>query len=241
MEKSEKSRLEHNSNKKKKKGKSKKKQEQIKENNPYQNNILLNGEVPIVQTQLNPNQIKQNLPLQEASSFSQIQRQNIIDSQLSPNPVIIINPGVEASPANDIINQENLSRIRFGSKPQKMICPYCHQNMKTNVEEEFNCVSFIIYSLSFLFPPLFLYFMVCANIEECKCGLSCEKCNSWTFCLCIECDCCYYLSCCSCPDSDKNKNCCFCDIEHYCSKCGKLICRKSSFHLCPPCCFRSCC
>ena len=118
--------------------------------------------------------------MQEADSYNQIQRQNIIDSQLYPNQVVMNNPGVEASPAIDIINQENHSRIRFGSKPQEIICPYCHRNMITNVEQEFNCVSFIIYSLSFLFPPLFLYFMVCTTIEECKCKFSCEK-YSWIF------------------------------------------------------------
>ena len=166
MEKSEKSRLDHNP-KKKHKGKSKKKQEQTKENNPYRNNILLNGEVSIIQNQLNPNQKKQNLPFQEADSYNQIQKQNMINSQLNPNTVIMINPGVEAPSAADINNQQDHSKIRLRSKPQEITCPYCHQNIKTNVEEEFNCASFIIYSLSFfLFPPLFLYFMTCATIEE---------------------------------------------------------------------------
>ena len=244
MEKSEKSRLDHNPKKKKHKGKSKKKQEQTKENNPYQNNILLNGEVSIIQNQLNQNQKKKNLPFQEADSYNQIQKQNMINSQSNPNSVIMINPGVEAPSAADINNQQDHSKIRLRSKPQEITCPYCHQNMKTSVEEEFNCASFIIYSLSFfLFPPLFLYFMTCATIEECKCIFSCEKYSwTWTFCFCCcDCDCCcYYLSCCSCPEKDKDGQCCFCDIEHYCSNCGKLIGRRDSLHLCPPCCCSSC-
>ena len=237
MDKSENNRLDHNSKIKNKvktqnKGKSKKKQEEAEENNPHQHATLLNGEVSIIQNQKN-----QNLPLQDSSSYNQMQKQNMIDSQSYPNPVIMINPGVESPPASDIIiNQQNDSKIHFSSKSQKIICPYCHKKVKTDIEEEFSCLSCIVYSLSFLFPPLFMYFMLCGNIEECICKFSCEE-TSCRICD-SECGCCYYLKCCSCID-DQSSHCCFCDIEHYCSNCGKLIGRRNSLHLCPPCC--NCC
>lgn len=247
MEKSEKNRLDYKSKKKEKdkthiKGKSKKIKEQAKENNPHQLNILLNNEVPIKKNQSNQNQKKQNLPLQDTASYNQMQmqRQNMIDDlQSYQNQVIMINQGVETPPASSIINQQNDSKIRFSSKSQEIICPYCHKNVRTTIEEEFNCISCIIYSLSFIFPPLFLYFMVCTNIEVCKCQFSCEK-TSCHICY-SKCGCFYYLSCCSCPQSDDNGQCCFCDIEHYCPNCGKLIGRRDSFHICPPCCNCCCC
>ena len=232
MEKSEKNRLGHKSKLKEKdknqiKGKSSKIKQQAKENNPQQNNILLNGEVSIIQNNSNQIQKNQNLPLQDEDSCYQIQQQKIKDQQ-----------SIEVPSSSENINQQMDQKILLGYVSQEIICPYCHKTMKTNIEEGFNCVSCIIFCISFLFPPLFMFFMLCGSIEKCKCEFSCDQqrisiCSS-------HCDCCYCLNCCTCIQKD-NKHCCCCDIEHYCAKCGKLIGTKSSFsNLVPTCCCCCC-
>lgn len=232
MEKSEKHRLGHKSKIKEKdnnqiKAKSRKIKEQTKESNALKNSILVNGEVSILQNHSNQIQKKQELPLQDEDSYNGIQLQKIKDPQ-----------SIKVPSSSSIINQQNTQKILFGYISEEIICPYCHKTMKTDIEQDFNCASCIIFCISFLFPPLFMFFMVCGNIEECICEFSCENisCNICD----SQCGCCYYLSCCSCPRSE-NPNCCCCDVEHYCSKCGKLIGRKNSLSsLCPSCCCCCC-
>ena len=229
MEKSEKHRFNHKSKEKiKEKTKNKGDSKKIKNNISQQQNLI---SASAVQNQSNQTHIKNNLPLQDLSSFNQNKNRNQIHNMIISYPVIIINQG-EGVPQPCINNQIKESKIKVRAKPAKIICPYCHQNISTITEKECNCCSFVSYMIMIILFPVFYFYILCINIEEYRCELGCEASNNV---------CCCVPTCWKCSNRDNLDGwlCCY-DISHYCPCCGKLIgIRDSRSEICPPWC--NCC
>jgi hypothetical protein len=224
MEKSEKHRFNHKSKEKVKikpnnKGDSKK----IKDNISQQKDL-------ISQNQSNLTQIKNILPIQDPSSLNQNQNQN--QGMIYAYPVIIINQG-EGVPQTCINNQNKDSKIKVGIKPEEIICPYCHQKVLTVIDDKCNCCSFISYMIMIIIFPIFYLYLLCVNIEECRCELGCEAGND---------GCCCVPTCCKCPSRNNLDGClCCCDVNHYCPSCRNLIgTRDACLDVCPPYCYCCC-
>ena len=93
------------------------------------------------------------MPIQDVCSYYQMKAQNMINSQ----PIIIDNPEEEVPQSPSINNQPIDSEIKFGKKTQKMKCPHCHQKMSTNIEDECNCASFVVYMFMIIIFPIFFF------------------------------------------------------------------------------------
>ena len=178
----------------------------------------------ISQNQFNQIQIKNILPIQDPSSLNQNQNQGMIYAY----PVIIVNQG-EGIPQTGINNQTNVSKIKFGIKPEVIICPHCHQKVLTIIDDKCNCCSFISYMIMIIIFPIMYFYLLCINIEECRCEFGCEPSND---------GCCCFPTCCKCPSRHNLDRCLCCyDVSHYCPNCGNLIgIRDSCLDVCPPCC-----
>ena len=224
MERSEKYRFSHKS-KEKEKDKKKKKGDSAKiKDNISQQQDLISGS--IVQNQSNQTQIKNNLPLQDSSSFNQNQNQKMMYS----HPVVVVNQG-QGVPQTCLNNQTNNFKIKVSIKPIKIICPYCHQSVSTIIEDKCNCCSFFCYMIMMIIFPVFLIYIMCVNIEDCYCKFGCAYSDKGCF-----------PTCCVCPNRSNLDGClCCCDVSHYCPSCGNFIgLRNSVSDICPPCCC-SCC
>ena len=197
------------------------------ENIPQQQTLNVNNNNKI--------SIVQNLPLQDSSSNYQMQPQINMFPQQYAQPVIISNQG-GINPQNPYVNNQNcinninnVNIITFGREPDIYLCPNCQMNVPTNIATKCNCCSFLIFALMMIIFPIFVIYVVCIDIEYCKCGFECACAVS------SEGVPCPYPKCCSCPDRHSACDCC--DVEHYCSNCGKLIgTRDSCKEICPPCC-----
>ena len=197
--------------------------------------ILLNNELSIVQDQNKQILNFQNQALVDQSTnrqfqppeiISQMQPQTMIIPQPNSQPVIIANSG-GAPPFSGNNIPPTGSQIIFRVKPQEITCPYCNSIMLTNTEDKCNFCSCIIFFLMFISFFIAIYF-TCIDIEDCYCKFEFRSSDN----------CCCYPSCCRCPNRE---NACCCDVEHYCSHCGKLIgTRNSCVEMWPPCC-RCCC
>ena len=217
-ERSEKHRFSHKSKEKvKDKTKIKEDSKNIKDNISQQQDL-------ISQNQSNQTQIKNILPIQDPSSLNQNQNQGMIYAY----PVIIVNQG-EGIPQTFINNQTNDSKIKVGIKPEGIICPHCHQKVLTIIDDKCNCCSFISYMIMIIIFPIMYFYLLCINIEECRCEFGCEPSND---------GCCCFPTCCKCPSRHNLDRCLCCyDVSHYCPNCGNLIgIRDSCLDVCPPCC-----
>ena len=227
MEKNEKHRLNNNGKGKKRiKGNNKKIKDNTQENmsqSKQTNTIIANGGVIIVQNQPNHHPNSYNLPLQDSARDYQMQPQKMVQ------PVIMANLEGGEAPQYISNNAQPIdSKIKVGAKPYKYRCPYCHKIALTNVEEECNCLSFLIYMIMFIIFPIFLIYVTCIDIEECICQWGCGMTDNG---ICFP-------TCCRCPDRGTFDKCsCCCNVTHYCSNCGKLIGTRDAYsHICPSCC-----
>ena len=198
------------------------------ENIPQKQNFNLNNKISIIQ----------NLPIQDAASNYQMQPQMNMFPQQYAQPVLISNQGGGIPPQNTyIINQNsvinvnninNVNNIEFGTKAGTYLCPNCQMNVSTNIQSQCNCCSFLIFALMMIIFPVFMTYVMCIDIEDCRCEFGCG----------VSTNGCCYPKCCSCPDRRTVADCnCCCDVEHYCSNCGKLIGTRDSLkEICPPCC-----
>ena len=187
----------------------------IQENIPRQQYLSLNNQV-------SP---PQNLPIQDASSNYQMQPQINMFPQQYAQPVIIVNQG-------GIMPQTYYNNNIKTKKIKQETCPHCHQILLTRVEESCNCFSCIIYTIMIILFPVFVCYIAFLDCEGCTC-----RCDyGW------DPGCKPYIRCCSCPDRHTFDKCsCCCDINHYCSNCGKLLSNKNAcIEICPPYC-RCCC
>ena len=93
---------------------------------------------------------------------------------MRPFPVIIVNQTREI-PQPYIINQkEEDYKIILNANSQAITCPYCHQNISTVIDEKCNCCSFICYMIMMIIFPIFVFYTICVNNEECICELGCD-------------------------------------------------------------------
>ena len=181
-------------------------------------------EIIIKQNQSTKTKNQQSINSQDPSSINSLQNQQMIYAQ----PVIIAN-SVKGVPQACIINQTKDLKIKVGSKPRKIECPYCHQPISTITENNCNCASFLAYILIFLIPPIFMIYITCINIEECRCECGCDGSDNG----------CCFPTCCKCPNRHNLDDClCCCDVTHSCPSCGGSIGKKDA---CSDICPSSCC
>ena len=182
--------------------------------------------IPFQPYQMNTQQISQPVIISNSPEYGVPQMQNI--------PYINnINNINNVNNVNNVNNPQTIDiRIRLTSRTQEFACPYCHKIMKTNIDERCNCVSFLFYLLLFIIPPLIFIYAILIDITGCYCELECRACQ--------DC-CCFYPSCCRCPQREHLDCRCCCDVNHYCPYCGKLIgTRNACDAICPPCCCCGC-
>ena len=168
--------------------------------NPQQNNQQQG--VPIIIQQ----QSNQIIVPQLQNSVTQ----PIIYQQLD-NQSAIIKPGQP----NIIVSNQGYPEIdqskKFTKRRTTMVCPYCRNLIKTNVELSFNCFKCCI------------FFLCIILVVWAGCSVSCD-------CDCGDCCCC----CCCCCSSKKNEEeaepepadeCCTCfdDATHSCPVCKQIL------------------
>ena len=170
--------------------------------NPQQNNQQQG--VPIIiqqQPYLQPNQI---IIPQLQNSVTQ----PIIYQPLA-NQSAIIKPGQQNIIVSNQEFPEDDNSTKFTKRRKTMVCPYCRNLIKTNVELSFNCFKCCIFFLCII---LILY-AGCSGSCDCNCG---------------DCCCC----CCCCCSSKKKEEepepadeCCTCfdDATHSCPVCKQIL------------------
>ena len=128
---------------------------------------------------------------------------NKLAQKFSDNDVSIHPKGYGEPISNDqktknviIVNQQlpTVTPITFTTNPVQMVCPYCLQNIVSNVEKNFNCLTCLFYL--FISALCAIPILICNGICNSG-GLNFGYCN-------CDCDCC-------------------CDAEHFCPNCGKII------------------
>jgi hypothetical protein len=150
------------------------------------------------------------------------QQQNIVNQPITYQPLynqaVIVNPGQP----NLIINQTGpiiYAPVEFRYRRVNMVCPYCNNPIKTNVETRFNCLTCCTFFLCIL-----LILLALSNGNSSDCGCSSPR------------GCCYCYCCCCChktreeeEQEEEEGSCnCFNDAYHTCPTCGKLLGKHSS-------------
>ena len=149
----------------------------------------------------NKNQLKRKTTLKKEPALT---RSKTFSKKISDNNSISIYPKGYAEPIqitqkqnNAIIINQQLpteTPITFSTDPVNMKCPYCLQNITSEVEKKYNCLTclFFLFAIIFCAIPL----LICSGICNSATGLNINP----------SCDC----------------ECC-CDAEHACPNCGKNI------------------
>ena len=149
----------------------------------------------------NKNQLKRKTTLKKEPALT---RSKTFSKKISDNNSISIYPKGYAEPIqitqkqnNAIIINQQLpteTPITFSTDPVNMKCPYCLQNITSEVEKKCNCLTclFFLFAIIFCAIPL----LICSGICNSATGLNINP----------SCDC----------------ECC-CDAEHVCPNCGKNI------------------
>ena len=81
---------------------------------------------------------------------------------MSPYPVIVVNQIGE-------VLQPCINNQKEESDCETIICPYCHQNVSTTIDEKCNFCSFICYMIMVIIFPIFMIYVFCVNKEEYRC------------------------------------------------------------------------
>ena len=169
--------------------------------NPQQSNQTQVVPINMQQQILQPNQVI-------ASQLQNSVTQPIIYQPIYNQPVII-KPGEQ----NAIVNNQGVpvvnETIKFTKRRENMVCPYCHNFIKTNVELNFNCFKCCIFFICIIF------------VLYAGCNGSCD-------CSCRDCCCC---CCCCCYTKKENEEpepadeCCTCfdDATHSCPVCKQIV------------------
>ena len=171
-----------------------------------QQQITQQQEVPvnIQQGYIQPNQV--NISQQPYPANQPITYQPIY------NQAVIVNPGQP----NLIINQGApiiYTPVEFRYRPVKMVCPYCNNPIKSNVEQRLNfCTCFIIC----LCALLIIFALLSGNCNG-DCGCRSSRNN----CCCCCCCCCYQRP----REEEEEEQCCQCcnDAIHTCPACGRVL------------------
>ena len=187
--------VESTGNQKKRRG-SKMLKPQTQESLNQQQNIMIQGQVPIYQNQYYP-----------------------VQPQMMSNGVpIIINsvPGQTLPPNTYIVNEFGnpiaYGNVQYGYNPNDInpdICPYCGQKYLAKVEESFNCCTCFVYLIIIIMIPLLLVLAAYSGCQNVHCNNGCD-CNCTGCCYCggCECNCCidkdYYCNHCGKKISSKN-------------------------------------
>ena len=120
------------------------------------------------------------------------------DNDLSIHPKGYAEPISNDQKPKDVIiyNQQlpTVTPISFTTSPVQMVCPFCLQNIVSNVEKNFNCQTCLFYV--FISALCALPLLICSGICNSG-GLNLGYCG-------CDCECC-------------------CDAEHFCPNCGKMI------------------
>jgi hypothetical protein len=130
------------------------------------------------------------------------------------NQGVIVNPGQP----NLIINQAVpviYKPIEFGYRRVNMVCPYCNNSIKTNIETKFNCLTCCTFFLCIL---LIIVALANGNVGDCGgCGSSRNSC-------CCCCCCCYHKTKEEEEEEEEVGTCnCFNDAIHTCPSCGQFL------------------
>jgi hypothetical protein len=171
---------------------------------PQLNNQEKMVPINMQQSNLQPNQV--NAP-QLQNSITQ----PIIYQQLYNQPVII-QPGHQ----NIIVSNQGVpvsnETIKFTKRRENMVCPYCGNLIKTNVELNFNCFKCCI------------FFLCIILIIFAGCNGSCD-CNCKDCCCCCCCCCCYQKKEEPEPEPEPADECCTCfdDATHSCPVCKQIL------------------
>ena len=149
------------------------------------------------------NQIKRKTTIKKEPTLT-LARSKTFSNKIPDNNSISIYPKGYAEPIqitqkqnNAIIINQQLpteTPISFSKDPVKMKCPYCLQNITSEVEKKCNCLTCLFYLFAIILCAIPL--LICAGICNSATGLNINP----------SCDC----------------ECC-CDIEHICPNCGKNI------------------
>ena len=149
----------------------------------------------------NKNQLKRKTTLKKEPALT---RSKTFSKNISDNNSISIYPKGYAEPIqitqkqnNAIIINQQLpteTPISFSTDPVNMKCPYCLQNITSEVKKKCNCLTCLFFLFAFIFCAIPL--LICSGICNSATGLNINP----------SCDC----------------ECC-CDAEHVCPNCGKNI------------------
>ena len=168
---------------------------QTQENENQQQNIMVQGAVPIYQNQYYP-----------------------VQPQLMPNGIpIMVNavPG-QALPSNAYFvdqfgNPISYGNVQYAYNPNDInpsICPYCGQKYVAKIEESFNCCTCFIYFIIIILIPILIILAAysgCQNVhcnDGCDCNCTCCVCGGCACNCCIDMD--YYCNHCGKKISSKN-------------------------------------
>ena len=128
------------------------------------------------------------------------------------NQAVIVNPGQP----NYIINQAATiiyKPVEFKYRRVNMVCPYCNNSIKTNVETRFNFLTCCTFFLCIL---LLLFLLSNGNSSNCGCSS-----NKNTCCCCC---CCYHKTKEEEEQEEEEGTCnCFNDAIHTCPSCGQVL------------------
>ena len=168
------------------------------ENSERTNTCQIKIEEKNPESQMFPNQTKniQQVPIQQNVPIK-------VNQQPYANNAVYIYPQNGAQPAivgpinpnYIVVNQVSpMPTISVGRFPASRVCPFCGLNVKTEVEESFNCLTYTTYLLCSIFLFLAICYGGCNCSGDCNCNCGC----------CGNCNCCY-------------------DAIHYCPNCKRVI------------------
>ena len=188
----------------------------------------------ISQSQTNQQQETQTIPVNiqlgniQTNQVILPQQQYIVNQPITYQPLynqaVIVNPGQP----NLITNQASpiiYTPVEFRYRRVHMVCPYCNNSIKTNVETRFNFCTCCTFFLCIL---LLLFALANSNSSNCSdCG-----CRSSRGCCSCCCCCCYHKTREEEVLEEEEGSCnCFNDAYHTCPICGRFLGKLSS------CCF----
>ena len=177
---------------------------QTQENHINNQNIMIQGEVPVIQ-----NQQLYGVPQQQMMMppYGQpVMGNNIPGQYFPPNPYVLN----QIPPVS-----ETVKPLKFGYIAKEIVCPYCQSNTLTKVEENFNFCTCFCYIFIILLIPILLVLAAYSGCNNTHCNNGCD----------CDCNCCYCGPC--------ECKCCI-DSNHYCANCGKLLGSKDTcMELCP--------
>ena len=157
---------------------------QTQENQMRNPNIMLQGEVPVMQGQQFYGMPQQQMMMPQQQMMMAPYGQGVMMNTI---------PGQSYNPNPYVINQIQpvpVTPLKFGYVSREIVCPYCQSTTLTKVEESFNCCTCFVYIIIILLIPILLVLAAYAGCNNVHCNNGCD-------CDC-RCNCCCYGETCDC-------------------------------------------